>query len=166
MKWENVEFFINIILTVISAVGAYKSIRYFRKSKYITIYAQSKKALNELGEMLELLPELMSLASSFEKKGFNKENAISQKGNELEKHLNEIMREIPSEYSAEFRELQRVDCFDLEQYVYSLIGKSALIEENGEKLLDRSEFDLCQERLRVMQEFLKKKIVEEEEKLK
>lgn len=166
MTWENVELAINIALTAISAGGAYKSFRYFKKSKHITIYAQSNKALNELGEMIELLPEVLVATSSVEKKGFNPENAVSKKGTELAKHLNVIMSELPSEYSAEFRALQKTNCFDLEQYIHSLIDKSAVIEENGRKTLKRSDFDTAQERLRAMQEFLKKKIAEEEEKLK
>ena len=39
---------INIILTVVSLVGAYKSIKYFRKSKNLTIFAQTNKALIEI----------------------------------------------------------------------------------------------------------------------
>lgn len=163
--WEITEFIINIVLTVISAVGAYNSIRYFKKSKHITIYAQSREALNELGEMLKLLPEALALALT-EKKGFNPENAVSEKGTELSKHLNAIMSAIPSEYSADFRALQKYEAFDLEQYIRSFIDKSAVIEENGRKTLGKIDFDICQKQLREMQEFLKKKIAEEEEKLK
>lgn len=163
--WEITESIINIVLTVISAVGAYKSFRYFKKSRHITIYAQSKEALNELGEMLRLLPEALALASA-EKKGFNPENAVSEKGTELFKHLNAIMSAIPSEYSAEFRALQKFEDFDLERYIRSFIDKSAVIEENGRKTLRKTDFDICQKQLREMQEFLKEKIAEEEEKLK
>ena len=39
---------INVILTVVSAVGAWNSIKYFRKSKNLTIFAQTNKALVEV----------------------------------------------------------------------------------------------------------------------
>ena len=166
ITWEKIEFIINIVLTVISVVGAYKSLRCFKKSKRITIYAQSNKALNELSEMLNLLPEVLACASSAEKKGFNLENAVSEKGTELVKHLNAIMNAIPSEYSVEFRALQKRSSFDLEKYIHSLIDKSAVIEENGRKTLERINFDTCQERLLEMQECLKNKIDKEEGRLK
>ena len=165
MTLEIAELIVNVVLTGASAVGAYKSFHYFKKSKHITIYAQSREALNELGEMLELLPEALALAST-EKKGFNPENAVSEKGTELFKHLNAIMSAIPSEYSAEFRDLQKFEAFDLEQYIRSFIDRSAVIEENGRKTLGKTDFDVCQNQLREMQEYLKKKIAEEEEKLK
>lgn len=166
MTWENIELLINIGFAIGSSIGAYKSFRYFKKSKHITIYAQSNKVVGELGEMLELLPDALAAASSVEKRGFNAENAVSETGTKLAKHLNVIMREIPPEYSTEFRGLQKTNCFDLEQYIHSLIDKSAVIEENGRKTLKRGDFDTALEHLRAMQEFLKKKIAEEEEKLK
>lgn len=39
---------INVILAVVSGVGAYKSLKYFRKSHNLTIYAQTNKALIEI----------------------------------------------------------------------------------------------------------------------
>ncbi len=167
IMWEKAEFIINIVLTIISAVGAYNSIRYFKKSKHITLYAQSNKALGELGEMIRILPDVLFMATaSTGKKGFSLQNAISEKGTELANHLNVIMDAIPSAYSAEFRALQRTEGFDLEQYINSFIDKTVLITEDGVFTLDRSVFDTCQVRLREMQEFLKLKIAEEEEKLK
>lgn len=84
MKWERdtVIFVLNIIITVVSGIGAYKSFRYFEKSRHITIYAQTNQALNELGEMLKMLPEALA-AMANPKRGFNAENAIRDFGTEL-----------------------------------------------------------------------------------
>lgn len=163
--WDIAVLIINVVLTIISGFGAYKSIRYFKKSRHITIYAQTNKALGEIGKMLKLLPEALAAASST-KKGFNPENAVCEKGSELANSLNAIMNAIPSEYSTEFRLLQKNGDFELEQYIYSFIDKTVIIQVNGRTTLDRTSFDTCQERLREMQEFLKKKIVEEENNLK
>ena len=59
MKWDKdtIILAINIMITIVSSFGAYKSFRYFKKSKHITIYANTSQALNELGEMLKMLPE-------------------------------------------------------------------------------------------------------------
>ena len=48
---------INVILAVVSALGAWNSIKYFRKSKNLTIFAQTNKALVEVQKMLIKLPE-------------------------------------------------------------------------------------------------------------
>lgn len=155
---------INIIITLISGIGAFNSIRYFKKSKHITIYAQTNQALNEVGEMLSLLPEALDAATTT-KKGFNSENAVKDIGKKLAGHLNSIMSTIPAEQSAEFRQLQRSYNFELSNYINSLIDGTAIIIDNDRQTLRRVPFDTCQERLRAMQEFLKKKISEEEGKL-
>ena len=155
----------NILIAIVSGVSAINSVRYFKKSKHITIYAQTNQALNELGEMLKMLPEALA-ATANPKKGFSVENAIRDYGTKLSGNLNEIMSAIPTEYSNEFQKLQKDGTFILEQYINSFIDGSAIVEENERKTLQRASFDKCQERLRAMQMFLKRKIAEEEEKLK
>lgn len=156
---------INILITIVSCVGACKSVRYFKKSKHITIYAQTNQALNKLGEMLKILPEALA-ATTNPKRGFSVENAIRDFGTKLSDGLNEIMSAIPTEYSTEFQKLQKNNSFILEQYINSFIDGTAIEEENERKTLKRASFDTCQERLRAMQTFLKQKIADEEEKLK
>lgn len=73
---------INIVITIVSCIGACKSVRYFKKSKHITIYAQTNQALNKLGEMLKILPEALAATAS-PKKGFSVENAIKDFGTKL-----------------------------------------------------------------------------------
>ena len=156
---------INILIAIISGVGAFNSIRYFKKSKHVTIYAQTNQALNKLGEMLIILPEALA-ATSNPNRGFSVENAIRDYGTKLSGNLNEIMSAIPTEYSTEFQELQKDDNFILEKYIHSFIDGTAIVKEKERKTLQRNSFDTCQERLRAMQTFLKQKIAEEEEKLK
>ena len=110
MKWDKdtIILAINIMITIVSSFGAYKSFRYFKKSKHITIYANTSQALNELGEMLKMLPEALA-ATSNTKRGFNSENAIKDIGTKLFNHLNEIMNAMPTEYMTEFQDLQKTE---------------------------------------------------------
>ncbi len=156
---------INILITIASGIGAYNSIRYFKKSRHITIYAQTNKALGEIDEMLKRLPEALAAASTY-KKGFSPEITIRKIGTEMADHLNAIMSSLPSSYSDDFRVIQKTESFDLSQYINSLIDGTAIKDDNDRKTLGRDSFDACQECLREMQEFLKKRIAEEEEKLK
>ena len=57
---------INVILAVVSALGAWNSIKYFRKSKNLTIFAQTNKALVEVQKMLIKLPEAIVCFKFFE----------------------------------------------------------------------------------------------------
>lgn len=59
---------INVILAIVSGIGAYKSAKYFQKSKNLTIFAQINKALVEVQKMLVKLPEALS-ASNLSRRG-------------------------------------------------------------------------------------------------
>jgi hypothetical protein len=163
--WDIVFLGLNILVTIVSIVGAVKSIRYFKKSKHITIYAQTNQSFNELEEMLRKLPEALAAASRTGK-GYSPENAVQETGTAMANHYSTIMKAIPTGYFNEFCALQKTNTSDVEQYINSLIDGTAIIESEGRKMLGRDSFDKCQEQLRAMQEFLKKKISDEEEKLK
>lgn len=83
---------INILLTIISGIGAYKSIKYFRKSRNLTIFAQTNKALIEIQKMLIKLPEALTASNMAMrgKKGMNLQNRICNIGQELNISLTEI----------------------------------------------------------------------------
>ena len=59
--WDVALTIINVILAIISGIGAYNSVKYFRKSKNLTIFAQTNKALVEVQKMLIKLPEAQEL---------------------------------------------------------------------------------------------------------
>lgn len=155
---------INVILTFFSGVGAYKSIKYFRKSRNLTIYAQTNKALIEIQKMLCKLPEALSASSMGMrgKKGFSLQNTLGNIGRELNSSLIEIRSSLPSVYTSEFGRLQDDRSFSLQKYINSLISGEA-VTENG---LDLDKYNLCQNRLMTLQDNLKRWISETEEKLK
>lgn len=66
---------VNIILTVVSAVGAYKSVMYYKKSHNLTVYAQTNKALIEIEKMIIKLPEALATSNRGRrnKKGYSKD---------------------------------------------------------------------------------------------
>ena len=153
---------INVILAVVSGVGAFNSLKYFRKSRNLTIFAQTNKALIEIQKMLSKLPEALSASNKRGKKGFSLQNTLCNIGQELNSSLNEIRSSLPSEYSQEFGNLQDDINFNLQRYINSYISGEAMTE-NG---IDSTEYNLCQIRLVAMQDYLKTKVSETEEKLK
>ena len=119
---------INILLTIISGIGAYKSVKYFRKSRNLTIFAQTNKALIEIQKMLIKLPEALTASNMAMrgKKGMNLQNRICNIGQELNISLTEIGANIPSEYSEKFRKLQNDGIFNLQVYINSYISVEAV----------------------------------------
>ena len=73
--------------------------------------------------------------------------------------------ELAGELATEYDNYVRILTFYKEKLERKIYG-SGIVEENAIKTLKRDDFDSCQERLWIMQDFLKRKIVEEEEKLK
>ena len=155
---------INVILTFFSGVGAYKSIKYFRKSRNLTIYAQTNKALIEIQKMLSKLPEALSASNMGMrgKKGFSLQNTLCNIGQELNSSLIEIRSSLPSEYTQEFGRLQDDTSFSLQKYINSFISGEAVTEKG----INSTEYNLCQTRLVAMQDYLKRLVSETEEKLK
>lgn len=155
---------INVLLAIVSGLGAYKSVKYFQKSKSLTIFAQINKALVEIQKMLIKLPEALSASNSSRRrrKGFSLRNTLCDIGQELNANLNEINSNIPADYSDQIRQLQNKDDFNLQAYINSYISGDA-VKDNG---IDSEDFNSCQARLLEMQEYLKKVVLETEEKLK
>lgn len=162
--WDVVLTVINVILAIISGFGAYSSVKYFRKSKNLTIFAQTNKAIVEVQKMLIKLPEALSASNSSRrgKKGLSLHNTLCEIGQELNANLTEINSNIPAEYSGKLRQLKNKDDFDLQKYINSYISGDA-VKDNG---IDSEEFNVCQARLLEMQDYLKKVALETEEKLK
>lgn len=67
------------------------------QEKSATTYAQTNPSLNELEEMLRILPEAL-VATSRTGRGYNPENAVQENGTAMAKHYNAIMKAIPSNY--------------------------------------------------------------------
>ena len=157
--WDVALTIINVILAIISGIGAYNSVKYFRKSKNLTIFA-----LVEVQKMLIKLPEALSSSNSSRrgKKGLSLHNALCDIGQELNVNLTEINSNIPAEYSGELRQLQNKDGFNLQTYINSYISGDA-VKDNG---IDSEDFNSCQAKLLEIQDYLKKVALETEEKLK
>lgn len=155
---------INVILAIFSGLGAYKSVKYFRKSKNLTSFAQTNKALVEVQKMLMELPEALSASNSSRrgKKGLSLHNTLCDIGQELNTNLNEINSNIPADYSDKIRQLQNKDNFNLQTCINSYISGDA-VKDNG---IDSEDFNACQARLLEIQDYLKKAALETEEKLK
>lgn len=160
IAWE----IINMILTIISGIGAYKSIKCFQKSKNLANFLHTNEALVEVEKMLTKLSEALiaSNSSRQSKRGFSLNNTLCSIGNELNASLIKITSNMPTKYSNEFLQLQRKDDFDLRAYINSYINGKAI---KGQEI-DVERYNICQNRIVEMQNYIKMVVEKTEEKLK
>lgn len=163
--WDTVITIINVILVIISCVGAWKSIHYFKKTKELTVYAQAADIIDEVNEMLSILLKALEIANQKVKKrdrGRNYDRGILNCGKELIAHYQEIEKNIPSRYHNNLNGILNKGGFDFIKYLNSYVSGEAMKEEG----LDHNDFARCQERLYGLQRFLKEERDTIEEKLK
>lgn len=149
---------INIILTAFSIGGAIGSCRYSKRSKTIDKYYNIHLAIIEVEKMQKKLLELYYDGG----KGFNRDIAIRSIGNELAESYQKVRKYIPVGYSSKLDKLESQSGFELLTYFQSCLNGKILI--NNE--IDDNEFRLCQKMLMTVQEFLKKELNVQSEKLK
>ncbi len=114
--------------------------------------------------MMYKLPEVLEAVSKARRKvkGFSLQNSLCSIGTDLNNSLIEIISLLPFHYSQEFIALQRDDKFNLQEYINSLIS-GEIVLENEIKL---EGYNMCQEKLVLMHDSLKKQIAKTEEKIK
>lgn len=147
---------INVILAIISGFGAFKSVKYYRKSKSLTVYTKLSGAVDEIEKMIQKLPGVLGAVRKQRQgtKGFNMFRTIGEIGENLINSYNLISSAIPSDFAAEFREFETKEGFDLLQYLNSYVSGEAIGSNND---IDSLQYKTCQERLMQIQDFLKTK---------
>lgn len=156
---------VNVVLTILTAVGTYRSIRYCRKSRWLDYYARLNRALAETEKMLRVLPNLLDISSQmhYRRRGVNYRIAIGDIGKELDASLNIISSEIPLEHVSQFNSLLDKDDFHLRTYIDSIITGDIFDDNNG---LDLDNYHRCQSRVLDIQEYLKRLLKEIEDEMK
>lgn len=156
---------VNVVLTILTAVGTYRSIRYYRKSRWLNYYAKLNRALAETEKMLRVLPKLLDVSSKmhYRRKGINYSIAIGDVGKELDASLNVISSELPLEYVSQFKSLLDKEGFHLRTYINSIITGDVIHDDKG---LNMEDYHCCQSMILDIQVFLKMVIEDAEEKMK
>lgn len=156
---------VNVILTILSAIGTYRSIRYYKKSKRLASLAKANRSLAEIEKMLNRLPDLFDITYQIRcrKRGYNYPIALCEVGKDLDNSLNRILSEMPLKNMDEFNRLLEKDGFSLRAYIHSIINGEVLNEENGIRL---DEYSRCQNRLLDMQMYLRNMVEDIEEDFK
>lgn len=156
---------VNVILTILSAIGTYRSLRYYKKSKRLASLVKANQSLAEVEKMLNRIPDLLDISYQIRcrKRGYNYHIALCEVGKELYASLNQILSEMPLKNADEFNSLLEKDGFSLRDYINSIINGDVLNEEDGIRL---EEYSRCQNRLLDMQMYLRNMVENIEEDFK
>ena len=154
----------NVILMAFSLWGAYRSCKYYDKSKYLSTHTNLSKALLEIEKMQMKVTECLSALAQKRRytKGYNFSKAIGSIGKDLSDSLIVFHSYIPSEYTEKLSGLERTSVFRLQKFVNDCLSEKLSDMED----LFEKECISCQERLAVMQDFIKGQIDKAGEKLK
>lgn len=163
MDWDYLLTVISIFCTVFSIIGAYKANVYYRKSKQLTIYANTNLAYTETQNIINLLTEMLKLGNSRIKRGVNYSKGVSKNGEGIKTSLNKIRGSLPVDYCKEIDGILIAEEKKIELYIDSIITGEVLVNESF--IIDEN-FNNCQEAFREIQLFIKKKLEKLSEKLK
>lgn len=161
---------LNIILTTISAVctgfsikGSYESNVYYKKSKQLTIYANTNIAYMESQKIIATLLEMQKLSNITRKRGTNYIKEVSKNGVNIQNSINKIRESMPVEDFTEIKELLNSQQQKVEKYIDSFITGTVLVEE---KLVLDDNFYECYQTFCEMQLLIKRKLEYISENLK
>ena len=154
---------VSAVCTVISIIGAYKSIKYYKKSKQLTIYANTNVSLVEVQKIIATFTEILKLANTTRpQRGINLSKQLGAHGESIRDSIN-VLREKLSVEDFNLIEGQLLSKeMKVEVYIDSFI--SGAILDDGKLVID-DRFNRCQQKFYNIQQILKKRLEEVEEKL-
>lgn len=154
---------VSAVCTLVSVIGAYKSIKYYKKSKQLTVYANTNVSLVEIQKIISTFTEILKLANTARpQRGINLPKQLAVYGESIRDSINVLRDKLSVEdYELIKRQLSSKE-LRVDMYIDSFI--SGTILNDGKLELD-DRFNRCQQKFYDIQQILKKRLEEVEEKL-
>lgn len=154
---------VSAICTVISVIGAYKSIKYYKKSKQLTIYANTNVSLVEVQKIISTFTEILKLANpSRSQRGVNLSKQLAAYGENIRDSISVIRDKLSVEDFELIKDKLSSKELRVDAYIDSFIS-GAILEDDSLKIDDK--FNRCQQKFYDIQQILKKCLEEVEAKL-
>lgn len=164
--WDYVSMgltFVSAVCTFYSIKGAYNSNIYYKKSKQLTIYANTNAAYIEVKKIIATLTEMLKLANIQKKPGRNYIKAVSENGENIKNSINKIRESLTAEDCKEINQLLNSQQLKVENYIDSFVTGAVLVNESF--VID-DDFNKCHEKFCEMQLLIKEKLETIGEKIK
>ena len=154
---------VSALCTVVSLIGAYKSVKYYKKSKQLTVYANTNVSLVEVQKIVATFTEILKLANTARaQRGTNLPKQLASHGESIRDSINVLREKLSVEdFKLVEGQLSSRD-IKVEAYIDSFISGDILVD--GKLQIDYK-FNLCQQKFYKIQQLLKKRLEEVEEKL-
>ena len=156
---------VSIASTLISLGGAFKSWNYYKKSRDVTIYANTKIALVESEKIITYLNEMLKLSNSgIKKRGVTilLKQACNY-GEEIKKSIDEIRKVMSTKDFKDIEELLDSQEIEVVKYISTFIQGTIVVDE---KLVIDDKFHLCMKKFSKMHTLIKEKLEEQHKKIK
>lgn len=153
---------VSAICTVVSIFGARKSQKYYKKSKQLTVYANTNVSLIEVQKIIATFTEILKVANTArQQRGINLSKQLATHGESIRNSIN-VLREKLSVEDFRLIEDKLSKEMKVEAYIDSFISGSIL--DDGKMVID-DKFNRCQQKFYSIQQILKRRLEEIEETL-
>ncbi len=163
--WDYVLTGLSVLCTIFSIVGAFKSNKYYKKSRELTNYVNTNVAYIESQKIVSIFTEILKLTNKKRRhqRGTNYLKEVSEHAVKVKTSINTIRDNLPVDDCKEVFNLLNSRKIHFERYIDSLISGAAF--PNEDFVLDEK-FDKCQSAVYDLQMILKEKLDSTGEKLK
>ncbi len=161
--WDYLLNVLGIICTALSIIGAYKSLAYYNKSKYLTMYANANLAYIESQKIQAMLVEIVKLSTQRKIRGVNIDAQAADNGSQIRESLSKIRDSFTAGDSKELSDILKSQEINVEKYIDSFISGVAIVDG---KVIINDDFYTCQQVFNEIQLFLKQKMETAKEKNK
>ena len=154
--------FLSIICTIVSIIGARKSLKYYMRNKQLNFHTKTNSASIECSKMIANLTDLLDACHAHTKRGVNKDIEIKNIGKKIKTSIIKIEEVLPHDDSHYVHCLLNSEEPNVNSYVDSIIAGKILLDD----LSANSDFEKCQEKFYKLQQYIKKRLDEIENQLK
>ena len=152
---DTIMFWINVICSagsviclIASIIASRKSLKYFNKSKHISLVVQCSNSVEEMKQASNLLIELLQYTNpSRNSRGNNVSKAVCQISQDIQRRLMNINSQLSPTDAEEFQKKLKDSVFDCNDYLVRIASGSYIeISQNGSEVFKSdSKFIKCQE---------------------
>jgi len=134
---------VSALCTIVSLIGAYKSVKYYKKSKQLTIYANTNVAFIETQKIISIFTEILKLSNpAKQQRGTNLAKQLETHGESIKTSINIIREKLSVEDFNDVKRMFSSPQVQVETYIDSFISGTVLIQGRFE--ID-GRFNSCQQ---------------------
>lgn len=155
---------IGAICTVASIIGAWKSNKYYKKSRNLVLFSNCNVAYLEVQKIIDTFTQLLKLSNpKLPQRGTNIDKTLSKYGVDIKNSVNIIRKKLSIDDWEEIESILQGPTIDARKYIDSIITCSVIVDG---KFVLNDDFNSVQEAFYKAQKHLKSRSEELAESIK